>query len=134
MAEKQPPLVDVDQSEMSDNGAYKLLCSYLIQWSSIHPHTSVEQQIHQNQEELRKNQEELDRNEQQIASSDSSLTKYYLKERQQLREKDRQLREKDRQLRDVKILLMKREDRLSLIPTGMYLSNNNFIDILLAMH
>ena len=29
---------DMEQPEMSDNSAYKLLYSYLIQWSSIHPY------------------------------------------------------------------------------------------------
>ena len=142
MAE-QPPSMDVEQPEMSDNGAYKL-----IQCSSIHPHTSVERRMRQN-EELRKNEElrnvtkKIDQIEQQIAylNDDSPLTEYNQKKEEQIREKEKllkedkkqlrvkekQLREDKKQLRDEKKLLMERDDRL---PTGVYLSNNNFIDIL----
>ena len=79
--------------------------------------------------ELRKNTEVLQKNENDIVQADKEVEEhlndvhcsYYKEKAQCLRETKKQLLERDRQMREQLLL----RERQSLIPTGMYLSNNN---------
>ena len=79
--------------------------------------------------ELRKNTEALEKNESDIVQAEKEVQKhlddehcsYYKNEMQQLRDERKQLREERKQIREQVLI----KERQSLIPTGMYLSNNN---------